>query len=246
MGKKRYPLPDMLRGLILVSMVLYHLTWDIVNLFGADWAWFRSDVARVWQQSIAWSFILLSGFCWSFGKTKWKRGVVVFVGGAVITLATLLVMPEERVIFGVLTFLGAAMLVMIPLDRLLRNCSPYMGAMVSAGLFVLFRNVREGYLSFERWNWVPLPKGWYANIATAFFGFPPDSFFSQDYFPFMPWIFLFCVGYFLHKIAVRRDLMRYLAYGKCAPLEFLGRHSLMIYMAHQPVLYGLCTLMLLQ
>lgn len=240
MARKRYPLPDTFRGVLLVAMVLYHLTWDLVHLHDVPWMWFLSDGAKVWQQIIAWSFVLLSGFCWPLGKSKWRRGLVVSAGGWIITAVTLLVIPTERVVFGVLTFLGAAMLAMIPLDKLLRHCNPVVGMLCSLACFVLLRNVSSGYLGFGTWNLLKLPEGWYANIVTTFFGFPTAAFFSRDYFPFLPWIFLFCTGYFMQKLFARYHLDHVLTYGKCPPLEFLGRHSLIIYMVHQPILYGLC------
>ena len=58
---------DWIRGITLVSMILYHGAWDLVYLFGANWDWYRSKGAYVWQQSICWTFILLSGFCWALG-----------------------------------------------------------------------------------------------------------------------------------------------------------------------------------
>ena len=63
-GKKRdvrrWAALDNLRGLTLLSMIAYHACWDMVYLFGADWGWYRSAAAYVWQQSICWTFILLS------------------------------------------------------------------------------------------------------------------------------------------------------------------------------------------
>ena len=57
---------DAIRGWALVSMIAYHASWDLVYLFGLDWPWYHSFGAHVWQQSICWTFLLLSGFCWSF------------------------------------------------------------------------------------------------------------------------------------------------------------------------------------
>lgn len=94
---------DSLRGLTLVSMIAYHTCWDLVYLYGFDWGWYRSFQAYVWQQSICCTFILLSGFCWQMGHHPLRRGLMSFLGGAAVSLATLLVMPEEPVRFGVLT-----------------------------------------------------------------------------------------------------------------------------------------------
>ena len=41
---------DTLRGLTLVSMIAYHACWDLVWMFGMDWAWYRGQGAFFWQQ----------------------------------------------------------------------------------------------------------------------------------------------------------------------------------------------------
>lgn len=106
----RYALLDELRGLDLISMMLYHGTWDAVYLFGVAVPWYAGTPGRLWQQSICWVFILLSGFCVPLGHRTLKRGAQVFAAGALVTVVTLVFMPEDRVVFGVLTFLGSAML----------------------------------------------------------------------------------------------------------------------------------------
>ena len=106
----RYALLDELRGLDLVSMMLYHGCWDLVNLFGIQADWYYGLPGHLWQQSICWVFILLSGFCVQLGHHTLRRGAQVFGAGALVTAVTLLFMPEDRVVFGVLTLLGSAML----------------------------------------------------------------------------------------------------------------------------------------
>ena len=58
----RYTLLDELRGLDLVSMMLYHGCWDLVNLFGIQADWYYGLPGHLWQQSICWVFILLSSW----------------------------------------------------------------------------------------------------------------------------------------------------------------------------------------
>ena len=83
----RYALLDELRGLDLVSMMLYHACWDLMFLFGIWMDWYIGWPGRLWQQSICWVFILLSGFCVPLGHHTLKRGAQVFAAGAlVITL----------------------------------------------------------------------------------------------------------------------------------------------------------------
>lgn len=232
----RYALLDELRGLDLVSMMLYHACWDLVFLFDVNMRWYAGTPGRLWQQTICWVFILLSGFCAPFGRYMLRRGTVVFSAGAVVTLATLVFMPEGRVIFGVLTFLGAAMLLTGVLEPLLKKVMPAVGLAVSAVLFAVCYPVGLGWVGLGGWK-LMLPQSLYANYFTAFLGFYPDWFYSADYFGLLPWLFLFWAGYYLHKVVGRRR-MEPLRRPVCPALGWMGRHSLLLYLLHQPVIYG--------
>lgn len=85
----RYALLDELRGLDLVSMMLYHACWDMMSLFGIWMDWYTGMPGRLWQQAICWVFILLSGFCAPFGRHMLRRGTVVF-GAGLLYLARVL------------------------------------------------------------------------------------------------------------------------------------------------------------
>ena len=82
---RRAALPDTIRGAAILSMIAYHACWDGFYLLGLPWGWFTSDAARFWQQSICWTFILLSGFCWPMGRHHLKRGLTVLGAGALLT-----------------------------------------------------------------------------------------------------------------------------------------------------------------
>lgn len=199
----RYRLLDELRGLDLISMMLYHGMWDVVFLFGVAQKWYTGRPGFVWQQSICWVFILLSGFCLPLGHHPFRRGAVVFGAGALVTAVTLLFLPEDVVWFGV-TY-------------------PTMNG---------FWNLPGGRLA--------LPQALYASYTTAYLGFMPKSFFSTDYFPLLPWLFLFWAGYFLHHL-VGRERLAPLRRSVCPPLGWMGRHSLVLYLLHQPVILGVLT-----
>ena len=113
----RYGVLDSIRGSVLISMILFHACWDLVYLFDKDWIWYRGTGAYIWQQSICWTFILLSGFCWSLGKKPVKRGLLVFLAGAVVSIVTILFMPKDRVLFGILTLIGSCMLITVLLHK---------------------------------------------------------------------------------------------------------------------------------
>lgn len=171
----RYALLDELRGLDLVSMMLYHACWDMMFLFGIWMDWYAGMPGRLWQQTICWVFILLSGFCAPFGRHMLRRGVTVFAAGALVTAVTLVFMPGDRVIFGVLTFLGTAMLLTGVLEPLLKKVMPAVGLAVSAVLFAVCYPVGLGWVGLGGWK-LMLPQSLYANYFTAFFGFYPSIF----------------------------------------------------------------------
>ena len=235
MERRRYQVLDTTRGLALVSMILYHASWDMVYMFGADWPWYHGFAAHVWQQSICWTFILLSGYCWSLGRRQLRRGLTVFLCGALITAVTWFFMPGNLVYCGVLTLLGASSMLLVPLAPALERVPAQAGAAGSFLLFLVTRDVNAGFLGFEGMRFAALPAGLYRDHLTALPGFPPADFFSTDYFSLFPWFFLFLTGWFLFRLRPEevREIRR-------VPLvTAMGRHSLLIYMLHQPVVYAL-------
>ena len=227
---------DTLRGLTLVSMAAYHTCWDLVWMFGMDWAWYRSRGAFLWQQSICWTFILLSGYCFRLGRRPVRRGVTVSAAGALVSAVTVLFLPENRVFFGILSLLGASMLLSALLRPYLLRVPAAGGLTASFALFLLCYRVQNRTLGL-----LPLPAALYRNRLTACFGFPPPGFFSTDYFPLLPWLFLFWCGFFLYGLAPRPP--RPLAELSLPPLTVMGRHSLWVYLLHQPVIYALLSLL---
>lgn len=223
---------DTLRGVTLISMMVYHACWDLVYLFGHDWAWYRSFGAYVWQQSICWTFILLSGYCFSLGRRHLRRGLMTLGGGVAVSLVSQF--SGAPIYWGVLTFLGAAALLTIPLSRLLRRIPARAGLAASFCLFWLLRDVNSGYLGFEGNRLLMLPPELYQNTLTAFLGFPGPVFVSADYFPLLPWLFLFWTGYFLSRLAPPEDRREL----RLPLVTALGRRSLLVYLLHQPLIFG--------
>lgn len=230
---KRYYILDDVRGLAVISMALYHLCWDLVNFAGVRIDWYAALPGRIWQLSICVTFITLSGFCRRLSRANARRGLTVLLSGAVVTAATALVMPDSFVRFGILTLIGSCMLLTVPLDKALLRVSPAAGLAVCAALFVLGYGVESGTAVF---GLVRLPDWLYRNILTAYFGFPPQGFVSVDYYPLLPWVFLFAAGYFLCGALSRRGWLSPLERRGIKPLEWVGRHALAIYLLHQPVL----------
>ena len=236
-NEKRYALLDSLRGLLLLEMIVYHFFWDLVYLFEQDLPWFHSSLC-------CWRFIFLSGFCWPLGKRAVRRAVQVFGGSVLVMVITHIFVPDQAVTFGVLFFLGSGMLLLELLDRRLCRLAPVWGITASGMLFFLTRNINDGYLGFEDWNFFKIPEQLYLNKFTTYVGFTEAGFFSSDYFSLMPWFFLYLAGYYcLRFCEALGGLPKIFDYGSGC-LSFFGRRSLLVYLLHQPLLYLLLTLIL--
>ena len=169
--------------------------------------------------------------------------MLVFLCGLLISIVTRTLMPESRVLFGILTLLGSCMLLMLPLETLFKKMNPYLGFLVSFSIFVFIRNINNGFLGFEKWNLIQVPSNLYKNLFTAYIGFPSNNFYSTDYFALLPWFFLFLTGFFLHQIFKKNNWLKSFAPHVCKPLEWIGKHSLPIYVAHQPIIYGVLSVL---
>lgn len=233
---KRYAFLDVIRSVAIINMIIYHAIWDLVCIFGVRLQWYSSNTGYIWQQCICWNFILLSGFCSVMGKRRLKRGVTVFICGLLVSVITLVAMPENRIIFGILTLLGSCMLIACFAENGLKRINPWVGVFVLFALFVLTKNIGNGFFGVGNIG-IEMPEALYSNLFSAYIGFPPAEFYSTDYFPIIPWACLFFTGYYLNKLFCRYSLMKYLDTRHIKVFGLISRNSLIIYMLHQPVIY---------
>ena len=230
-------LPDVLRGLALLNMLVYHGMYDWVYVFGHASRWYDiwAPGCHAWQQYICWSFIVLSGFSFPLARKPVKNGLLVAGCAAVLTAVTAVFMPSEAIWFGVLHLNAAAVLLTCLVYPLLQRVPAGMGLATSAALFALTNQLPYGYLGFENWHLCALPAGLYK--ANWFWLGLPDltRFTSADYFPVIPWVFLFWCGVFLARLW---HPSRGEAPAAAAPLCVVGRNTLSVYMLHQHMIYG--------
>ncbi len=238
---KRLSLLDFLRGLAIVDMVVFHYLDDIYVVSGNNVGWASQQAVHLWQQWGLSAFVLVSGMaCTMMNESKmlW-RGLQLNVLGLLITMATMLFMPSERIIFGVLNFFGCA-LWLPALLRLSWRGRITLRANVVCVLLALcvvawftFSDVQQGVLHLGPTQ-VQLP-AWMHTDAPIPFGLRSAGFYSADYVPLLPHIFVLWGGALLMML-LQRYCPKVLMLGDFAPLTFCGRHSLIIYLVHQPVL----------
>lgn len=157
-----------------------------------------------------------------------RRGFFLLCVGAAVTAATAAVGYPAA--FGVLELLGVCQMVFGALrPRLERVRLPYLAA-VAAIAFALTAALTARVTVAWRWLY-PL-------------GLKYPGFYSSDYYPVFPWAFLFLLGFCLgRRMAARREELPLLSAHFPPALTFAGRHSLLIYLVHKPLFWGVLTLL---
>lgn len=226
---------DAFRGICILGMVIVHFIFDLTDFYGIlQWEyplWF--SLILNWGGVL---FLVLSGICVTLGSRSVRRGLIVLGCGMLFSAVTAgmyaLSLADRSIIiyFGVLHCLGTCML----LWPLVRNCPTWLLAVLGALLTVL------GLLM----SLFVLPFPWLMPLGFVFPGFE-----SADYFPLLPNFGYFLLGAVLGRTLYRRKQTLFPKVNAANPilrtLQFCGRHSLFIYLLHQPVLAGICYLLTL-
>lgn len=221
--RRRFDVLDAWRTLAIVLMVAYHFLYDlyIFDVISANQLF--SAPLNVLERFICCSFILLAGASARFSRNNLRHGLIVLGAGLVVEIGA--AAAGQTIRFGVLMLLGSSMVLWHFLGKGLQKLP---GWSVAAGSGVLF--------FAARW--------WTGRTAVSVpwlypLGFTAPGFYSADYFPLLPWFFLFLIGTALGGWCLAHRENRLLAVRLPGVLTWPGRHSLIIYVLHQPVLYGI-------
>ena len=235
-GSARVGLLDELRGFAIICMVVYHAMYDLKYIFGLDVPFFFEDWFGIIRDVFAGLFIFISGTVCRYSKNNMKRGIQCFFIGMVMTF----VMPfftGGTIMFGILHCLGICMMIFGLGEKVFDALPALVGIIICALLFVLTWNIRDGYIGFEGVFSLALPAKAY-DVGVLFpLGLPSATFYSADYFPLMPWFFLFIAGSYFGVWAKNGSLPKFFYPTHCRWLATVGRYTIWIYVLHQPVLY---------
>jgi len=169
--------------------------------------------------------IVLSGISCSLTRSNWKRGLKTLGWGLVITVVTSVAMPGRAITFGILHFFGCAMLIWALCGKLLEKVPILIGVPVALLLFFLGQQLYTA------------STGWFTGFPFFILGFRTGHY-SADYYPIIPWLFLFLAGGFLGRLFRDGRVPAWFTKNPVPPLAWLGRHTLPVYIIHQPVIYG--------
>lgn len=238
-GIRRIHFLDEVRGFAVFCMVFYHGFYTFSTLFGFAWS---SALLRFFSPAepvFAGLFLFLSGIAANLTRSNLVRGAKLSVVAATVTMVTVLVTPGQPIYFGILHLLSASMLLTGLLLPLLNRLPVWPSMAVCGAITALTYQVWSGFLGFFTIPLIPLPDVLYTTDWLCWLGFYSPSFFSADYFPLLPWLFVFLAGVFFGRYAKEGRFPAW-TYRRHVPFfSFLGRHALVIYIVHQPVFYGL-------
>lgn len=220
---------DIARGVALVAMAIYHLGWDL-EFFGYLTAGTTGNGAwRIFARAIASSFLFLAGFSLVLGHyptIRWRaflRRLATIVAAALaITMATWFATPSHFIFFGILHAIAVASL----LGLFFLRFPPLFTALIGLA-FIVLPQVFSATV-FDR------PWLWWVGLATI----KPVS---NDYVPVFPWFGPALLGIAVARMTLEKGWLFRLRgpdrlSGTKWLLAFAGRHSLAVYLLHQPLL----------
>ncbi len=224
---KRYPIIDVLRGLAILAMMAYHFGFDL-NIQG----YITQDINRsfTWQLArtlILSSFLLLAGFSimlaqHSTSKQHWLRLARIAGCATLVSIGSYFMFPQSWIFFGVLHFMLVASLLCWFLVRREKWLLPL--AFIALGLGWFYQS---STFNQPLWQWL---------------GMMTHKPITEDYVPMLPWLGVMLIGQYIGaKVLAKPDsaLLAIRPITTLKPVGWLGRHSLAVYMLHQPILLGL-------
>lgn len=239
-GNRVYLL-DEIRGFAIICMVIYHALFMLKSQFGVNVPVFFESWFDIIRDFFAGMFILISGIMCRYSHDNVRRGAVCFLIGMGITFVTPFFM-DNYISFGILHMLGIAMILYGIFSNTFEKIPPLIGFVISAALVVYTWNTEFGFMgfgSFLRWD---IPKA--ANDTGVLFplGIVSDSYTSGDYYPLLPWFFVFLAGSYMGQWFRNGSMPRVFYNSHCRWLASVGRVTLWIYVIHAPVLLGIFSL----
>lgn len=235
-GRPRIAIIDETRGFLVICMVFYHALYSLAFIFNIPLAKNLLYFFRPAQAVFAGAFIFISGGVSLLSRSNLKRGAKLFALATAISVVTCVFAPGQAIIFGVLHMLSICMVLFGALQPLLAKIRPKIGMAACFLLFLLTLNVGAGFFGFKNFH-ISIPLWAYSSNWLFVFGVAPKNFYSADYFPLFPWMFIFFFGTFFASALKGKKLPQFALKPHVKALSFCGRHALMIYILHQPVIF---------
>lgn len=235
--KDRIFLIDEIRGFCIICMVLYHIVYDIQFIFNIDIPAFHSEIMNLIRDFFAATFIFISGVSCNLSRNNLKRGIICFLIGIVMTIATYFIIPDQFILFGILHFLGISMIIFAISEKFIKKWNIKLAIPILLLLFIITYKIPNGFIGIKGIFTFDIPSSLYDLNFIFPFGVLPYGTSSADYFPLLPWIFIFAIGSIL-GIYFKKQTVNPIFFKNNIPiLSYFGKHTLIIYILHQPVIF---------
>lgn len=223
---------DAARGVAIVAMTVYHFCFDL-RYFGVTHWDFEHDIRWLGARAaILSSFLLIAGTSAVLANRQasplahWLRHIgVIALAALLVTAGSYLMFPRSFIWFGVLHAIALSLLLAKPLLP-----RPLLAAL--AGIAMI-----AGGLLYSN----PLFDG----RTLGWVGFMTTKPMTEDYVPLFPWMGVLLLGVAFGHVLVRTRFAVLAPLARLpAALLLLGRHSLAVYLLHQPLMIGALWLLL--
>lgn len=225
---KRLPIIDEFRGIAVILMAVFHFCYDLsvfgfitFELNGGFFTWFRFLIVTLFFISVGAGLYLAHSpqIRW---RKFWTREAKIVAGAFIITVSTFFMYPRSWVWFGVLHFIALASVIALAFIRF-----PRVALVTGVSIFVLY-NLTDWFNLHFLWNLLSeplhLPRG------------------TQDLTRLIPWLGMVLIGIYLGKTRFFNFQTLPLGWFH-KPVSFCSKHSLIIYLVHQPPLFGIAWLL---
>jgi uncharacterized membrane protein len=224
---------DAIRGVAICLMVVYHFLFDLnwFHVFRADfnndplWLGFRALVVSMFLLLVGVSLVLAARAGMS-RRRFWRRIALVGICALLVSAASYVTFPKTFITFGILHCIVVTSILTWPLAR-----HPWISLGLAIAVIVAGLTVHSPMFDAPWLNWV---------------GFTTHKPPMEDYVPLFPWMGVSLVGIAVGNWLVAPAFKPLDPLSRAAPawLTWLGRHSLIVYMVHQPVMVGLLRVIL--
>lgn len=227
----RYPLIDVLRGSAIIMMIVFHFCFDLTTFHYADFDFYHSRFWLNFQILIVSIFTFVMGMSFQLAhqtqfhwKKYYKRLGLLGACALLISISTYLVNADRFIYFGILHFIFLASIFAIPFVHLY-----WTNLILGAGILVLNLLYQNPAFNQIYLQWIGLMT------------YKPAT---DDYEPMVPWFGMVLIGMFFARWAITNANLGLFENWQVQSmtaklLKTAGIHSLLIYMVHQPLLYGL-------
>lgn len=240
---------DFLRGIAVILMISMHASYDLGYEFGIhafryiNTQWYMCFV----HPFVVGLFVGISGICCTLTRNNWRRCLKLFIVTVVFYLGTILAHLITgiccQIYFNVLAVLTIGIFVYAVISAIEKatKAKPEVVSLIMGlvGIYIVICacdiHEREYY-----------PKK-LALLPFIFDLYSPEAPDMADYMPLLPWLGVFLIGCVIGRACYKEKKTLFANRGKVAkaitrPFEFVGRHALVIYLVHQPVIYGIMLL----